>query len=831
MGGNMPNVEEVSSYPWFSEINRLIGFQPVFQQANDEGSVGIPTQDVICDIEDNIEENWRDQADFASLKKNMARLKKEQEKLNARISALNEKYETIGQKCNQLSTDIDELTSLLEQLLDGSISEKEFKKREAEFLNKSQACLDSFADLNQELDALAQEDIDDEQEDSDQEEVEKDDDQPTAYDLLIKQYNEMMKQYERVMEEYNKFSGEYANLDSKKRAQKLKAYNKMLRNYNKLLTIYTENLKAYQEGKLIEQFHELAEAVLEDEAQEDDDPPDTDDDSDDGVATETSVDSSDRIKQLKNLKNAHQHHFSLVRGQLNQLTQRAQALADEFHTALGSIIEHSKMLSRLDSVAVQFVNLCKKIENEIETEAETVSFKEYDPIDKEMLSLDGLIDSEFDRIEDPSFRASFANQTEYQNSSAYKKWSNRKETTELIAKLIFSLMAITFIDASGTQQYDPNDLLAELGDIQKKLNEIGARLGVNWKEEQKHEIDKAEILYGNMLLRAEQAVDALKSSLSGDPAITAKHEELEKIVNDPDMDSGVINALLKDIERYEKNISKLSTSFGSFSAFQKICEQELSGIEEHRNKILNRLELGEIVKYMNELKKLKSGFFKDTPEFRVMGQQLSHIRKILPATGKLHLRAYDSIKKTRNQLVSRASDPLKIDRQLVNEAQGLLSSIEDLEKILDATKQEADAIHEIRENLKASLQNIKKALGAKKFNPKLVKAFEKSIGKTAEVENKALLRGLLGQVQEQESLIQKNKPFNLQLGPPVMVADELDAADIAEINQLVEQLKAEENEDLSEVEQLRNQAISSQDEALLNDAIQLANSCLSGGNQ
>ena len=93
---------------------------------------------------------------------------------------------------------------------------------------------------------------------------------------------------------------------------------------------------------------------------------------------------------------------------------------------------------------------------------------------------------------------------------------------------------------------------------------------------------------------------------------------------------------------------------------------------------------------------------------------------------------------------------------------------------------------------------------------------------TAEIENKALLRGLSSQVQEQLGLIKQNKAFNLQLGPPVMEEEDLDPNHIAQLDQDLARLKREGHEDHPEVERLRNQAVSTQDAHLLTDAMQLA---------
>ena len=89
----MPNIEDLPSYSWFSDINRLIGFQPNLHEGNDSGGGGIPPiPDVINEIDNNIEDNWRDQVDFAALKKKM-----EDEETRLRVMMIPRKHRGLYQ--------------------------------------------------------------------------------------------------------------------------------------------------------------------------------------------------------------------------------------------------------------------------------------------------------------------------------------------------------------------------------------------------------------------------------------------------------------------------------------------------------------------------------------------------------------------------------------------------------------------------------------------------------------------------------------------------------------------------------------------------------------
>ena len=251
----MSQIENIRSYAWFSDLTTQIGFTAQLTDTSSQQQLVV--RDLVSHAEEQIETNWRDYKDFPALSAKLEEIKKKQDKINAQVQSLQQQYTNVTTKMDEVASKIGVLQDLLALLLNGTLSEEEFQKKEQEFLQCSKDILDNFSEVHEELTNIKDQEIGDEHKQTTTEDAPTEDREPSAYEKIMAQYNEMMEHYQRVMDEYKKFEGEYSKLDSVSRNKKLKAYNNMLSQYNTLLATYNKNLKAYQAGRLDEEYQSL----------------------------------------------------------------------------------------------------------------------------------------------------------------------------------------------------------------------------------------------------------------------------------------------------------------------------------------------------------------------------------------------------------------------------------------------------------------------------------------------------------------------------------------------------------------------------------------------
>ena len=103
----------------------------------------------------------------------------------------------------------------------------------------------------------------------------------------------------------------------------------------------------------------------------------------------------------------------------------------------------------------------------------------------------------------------------------------------------------------------------------------------------------------------------------------------------------------------------------------------------------------------------------------------------------------------------------------------------------------------------------------------MLKSFIHTIQENLKIENPPLLRNIYRQIQEIESLVLKDKPFQLLLDSPSMEQEESIEELLQELEQIQNQLN-NEGLDTSAIDQCKTIAIQNQDTELLHQAIHIA---------
>lgn len=822
----MSQIENIRSYTWFSDLTTQIGFTA--QLTNTSSQQQLVVRDLVSHAEEQIETNWRDYKDFPALSAKLEEIKNKQDKINAQVQSLQQRYANVTTKMDEVASKIGVLQDLLALLLNGTLTQEEFQKKEQEFLQCSKDILDNFSKVHEELTNIKDQEIGDEHKQTTTEDAPTEDREPSAYEKIMAQYNEMMEHYQRVMDEYKKFEGEYSKLDSVNRNKKLKAYNSMLSQYNTLLATYNKNLKAYQAGRLDEEYQSLNSELFREEYDSNSSTDATEEQIDKESSSEesasedsssqesTSQDKKDTNNWKDELQEKFQEEYAEIKEQMSNTVEKGREIAEECSTTIGQILDEGKAKYEAISIESSFSKMIKTMQ---ETSSKK-SHKAYNAISEKMAQLKGWLTQQGERLHDASFRKTITAQNTCQEAKSYKKWYSYKDDIECGCAIMFSILDITFVDISACRDFSPQDLLEECRTIEIEITAIQERFSPNWEKEQENQVSKAKILCDNMYLRASQLIHTLKECLLTDPQIQTAQEKWNKVYETSDIEPKFKNILSSDFSTYSGSISSIP-AVKNLKGLQKVAGTRLVSIQEHRSRILNRIDLTTLIQCAQSIQSMKSGVFTESKEFKEYQNSMSRIKKVLPTLARVHGQAFSSLKTERSNIVKRAVNPLMINQKLVLDAQRLQEDCTAFSNLLAEGVQQANTIQELRNSINESMQNIKKTLSKRKYHTGLLKSFMHTIQENLKIENPQLLRNIYRQIQEIESLILKDKPFQLLLDSPSMKQEESIEELLQELEH-IQNLLNNEGLDTSAIDQCKTVAIQNQDTELLYQAIHMA---------